>query len=239
MKQSISRILVFSAVTALAGCAGDRKNGGAQDASAKSYQLLDNPMSDASSQQFAKEASHPKFTAETRFAAGQLAESEGRLDTAAAQYQEALRLDPHHLPSLYRLGIVYTRAKRFDLAIPTWKRYVEATRNSAAAYSNLGFCCELSGDKAGAAAAYQAGIARDPHDVACRTNYGLLLARQGHFDQARTQLSSVLPADQVAYDLATVYQRQGKLDEARRELKEALSINPANAEARTRLAALD
>ena len=87
----------------------------------------------------------PAFTADTRFAAGQLAESQNVPGAAVEQYREALKIDPKHQPSLYRLAMVYTQQKAYPQAIETWRRYLAVTNNSANAYSNLGFCYELAG----------------------------------------------------------------------------------------------
>src|SRR5687767_8908063 len=48
----------------------------------------------------------PAITAETRFAAGQLAESQNNPAVAIKQYEEALRLKSDHVAALYRLGVV-------------------------------------------------------------------------------------------------------------------------------------
>src|SRR5689334_15986684 len=65
------------------------------------------------------------ITAETYFAAGQLAEAQDALPRAEEQYKKALTLDSRHRPSMYRLGVMYSRAKRFGDAIAVWNRYVQ------------------------------------------------------------------------------------------------------------------
>ena len=71
-------------------------------------------------------------------------------DGAAAQYEQALKLKPDHVPSLYRLGIVYTKLKQFEPAAAVWRKYIKATNDDAGGYSNLGFCYEMAGDAASA-----------------------------------------------------------------------------------------
>src|SRR3989442_376459 len=61
------------------------------------------------------EASESKpIAADTRFAAGQLAESQGDIANAFKQYQGALKLDPKHTPTLFRLALLYTNQRQFD-----------------------------------------------------------------------------------------------------------------------------
>src|SRR4051812_27060203 len=74
------------------------------------------------------EASHdPPIASDTRYAAGQLAESRGALPQAAEQYRQALHNNPNHVNAMYRLGVIYAGMKKYPEAIETWKKYVQAT----------------------------------------------------------------------------------------------------------------
>ena len=72
----------------------------------------------------------PSLNAETRFAAGR---STRRRASSIARRSSTIgpALDPNHVPSLYRLGVMWTKTKQFDKAIPIWKRYIEATGSVA------------------------------------------------------------------------------------------------------------
>src|SRR5450432_1739658 len=138
----------------------------------------------------------PPINADTYFASGQLAESQGQTERAITQYREALKGNPKHVQSLYRLGIIYTQTKQYPIAIEVWRQYVKANNGSATAVSNLGFCYELSGQNAEAEKAYKIGIDKEPTNQACRVNYGLMLVRIGRNKEAVQQLSAVLrPAE--------------------------------------------
>jgi tetratricopeptide (TPR) repeat protein len=178
-------------------------------------------------------------TADTRFAAGQLAESEANYAAAVDQYQAALKINPKHQLTLYRLGVIYTQFKQFDQAIAAWQQYVVATGNSSTAYGNLGFCYELAGKPVQAEAAYQRGIQREFLSVLCRTNYGLMLARQGRTKEACDIWHPILSDAQIHYNLASVYQLEGRKSQARGEYQRALELDPNLTDAQQRLAALD
>jgi len=178
-------------------------------------------------------------TANTRFAAGQLAESEGNYEAAVEQYQAALKINPKHTLSLYRLGVIYTQFKQFDQAIDSWQKYVSATGQSATAYGNLGFCYELAAKPSLAEATYQKGIQREYLNVLCRTNYGLMLARQGRTQEAMNIWHPVLSDAQEHYNLASVYQLEGRKTQAKAEYQRALELDPNLTDAQQRLAALD
>lgn len=177
----------------------------------------------------------PPFSAETRFAAGRLAESQGAFPQAIAQYNEAIKLEPEYQPAWYQLGVLYTRTKQFPKAVEAWQKYVKLTDGAPVAYSNLGFCYEVWGDRAKAEDAYRKGITKDPRNAPCRVNYGLMLARMGREADALEQLQAVLTPAEAHYNLGSVYQQLGKKEEARAQYQKALDLNPQFWEAQTRM----
>jgi tetratricopeptide (TPR) repeat protein len=180
----------------------------------------------------------PPITADTRFAAGQLAETRGMNDEAIKQYNLALRLNPRHQPTLFRLAVLETALKEYPQAIQTWKQYVVATNESAAAYANLGFCYELAGENNEAEAAYQRGISRDPTEQTCHVNYGLLLAAAGQIQEALEQFQAVLSPAEAHYNIGSVYEQQGHKEDAKVEYRKALALDPNLSDAQKRLDAM-
>lgn len=177
----------------------------------------------------------PPITASTRFAAGQFSESQGNFQNAASQYEEALQLDPAHNDSMFRLGIVLARLRQYPQAITTWQRYVKATGGSATAYANLGLCYELAGKPVEAERAYRDAIRKDPRNEPARVNYGLMLARYGHTDEALKHLRAVLSEAEAHFNLASVHEERADVQNARKEYQNALLLDPGFREARERL----
>jgi tetratricopeptide (TPR) repeat protein len=186
-----------------------------------------------------KEAKAPPVTAATRFALGQVAESQGDYDAAIHQYHRALELDANHLPSLCRLGAIYAEQKNYNLSIETWNRYIAASGDAAWAYANLGYCYELAGYPTLAKQTYLKGIAKDPKNAPCRTNYGIMLARDGKIADALRMWNPVLTDAQMHYNLASLYQKDGRKTEAKAEFQKALDSDPSLIDARARLAQMD
>jgi tetratricopeptide (TPR) repeat protein len=180
----------------------------------------------------------PPINIQTRYAAAQLAESQGNTVQAIKLYRQVLAENPKHQAALYRLGIIYTEIKQYPLAIEVWRQYVKANDGSATAISNLGFCYELSGDLPEAEKAYNIGIAKEPTNQSCRVNYGLMLVRQNRIPEATEQLSAVLRPAEVHYNIGSVYEQQGQKDLAKAEYKKATEIDPKFWEANARMAAL-
>jgi protein O-GlcNAc transferase len=186
-----------------------------------------------------KEVKATPVTADTRFALGQLSEGQGEIDRAIHQYNKALDLNPNHLPSLCRLGVIYAEQKNYDASIAVWKRYITASGDSGFAYGNLGYCYELAGFPSLAKETYLKGIEKDPHNGPCRTNYGIMLARQGKIAEALRMWSSVLNEGEIHYNLASIYQSTGRKVEAKAEYQKALDCDPTLIDARARLSQLD
>lgn len=179
------------------------------------------------------------INADTRFAAGQLAETQELPARAEEQYRKALLLNPNHHGALYRLAVLCAKQKRYGEAIDLWNRYVRATNDDATGYANLGFCLELAGRTEEAETAYRKGIKRDPTDAPCRVNYGLLLARHDRINEAMLEMQTVLPESQVHYNLASVYEGLGRREQAKIEYRKALAADPQMNEAQARLDALN
>src|SRR5262245_37994932 len=111
-------MLGLGLVALLVGC-GDNQNRSSIQA------VGDAAAINSGSQQF-DQAKEPALTSDTHFAAGQLAESQGQPARAIEQYTEALKVDPKHQPSMYRIAVIQTQAKQYDQAIASWKQYVQA-----------------------------------------------------------------------------------------------------------------
>ena len=229
------RLLLMCCVLGVAGGCDKNKS---QDAKReKEIAQRQKGEANANAEKFEK-SDDPPITAQTRFAAGQLAEAQGNFDNAISQYQAAIKLDPKKLDAMFRLGMAYVQTRRFDEAVATWQRYLKATNNSAQGYGNLGYTYETAGRIDDAEKAYQAGIARDPQNQSCRVNYGLMLARRNQLEPAIKQLSAVLPPAAVHYNLGSVCEQQGRTEEAKAYYRKALELDPKLTDARARLAVM-
>jgi tetratricopeptide (TPR) repeat protein len=219
------------ALPLLSGCGG----GGAQ----QSQQLTEQDRSKLLAPRDDFEAGkNVPIAADTYFAAGQLAEGQGKLDQAVQQYEKTLKLSPKHRDALFRSGVVLVKQRKLVEAIEVWNRYVAVTGGDATAYANLGFAFELAGRTTEAEQAYQKGVRRDPANAACRVNYGLMLARKERFNEALLQLQTVLTDAEVQYNLASVYESLGRKEQAKIAYRKALTSDPRMKDAEARLDAL-
>ena len=176
-----------------------------------------------------------KMTPETHIVAAQLAETQDRAEEAADQYRKALKLDPNNTTALYGLARLYTVKGQFDQAIPAWERYVRATNEDPSAWNNLARCQELALQWSEAEASYKRALQRDPDNKQSLINYGLMMAKRDRIEEAQVWLGKALKPQEVAYNIASVFEIRGMHQEAKAHYMEALRIDPEFKEAQFRL----
>ncbi|MGH7178172.1 MAG: tetratricopeptide repeat protein [Tepidisphaeraceae bacterium] len=222
-------LAALAIVLSFSGCKNDQDTAMIKGLSAEDANRLNAPRSAFET------ANDPPFNAETRFAAGRLAETQNAYPAAIAQYNEALKINPNYLPAMYRLAVVQTFLKQYPQAIEAWKRYVAASNGSADSYNDLGYTYELAGHSSEAEAAYRAGLARDPSNGPCNINLGLLLVRTDRVNEGALFLEKTLKPAEVHYNIGSVYQQLGKKEQAIEEFRKALELDPSMKEAKARL----
>lgn len=237
MKKTIRNTFLAAAVLGLLTSLGCKTTDKSPSSDNHNSQLSAHPRGWDADSKF-ETSQDPPVKAQTRFAAGQVAETQGDMNRAIAQYWEAVKLDPKCKQAYYRLGIVYCELHHYPDAIVAWKQYVKHTGGEATAYANLGFCYELAGKHADAEDAFKKGIEKDPRNNACRVNYGLMLVRDNRVNEGIVQLQTVLSEAEVHYNLASVFEHTGRKDQARAEYRKALDIDPQFADAAVRLSTL-
>jgi tetratricopeptide (TPR) repeat protein len=233
-------LISLSMVVSIVGCAkkGDQASGQSNSAWANQKPKGNQANRSQPRDDFERGKEEP-IGPDTYFAAGQLSETQDAASRAEEYYGKALEVDPMHKGSLFRLGVMCAKQKRFGEAIKHWNAYVKATNGDATGYANLGFCFELAGRSDEAETAYRAGIKSNPLNAPCRINLGLMLARHERVNEAMLEMQSVLPESQVHYNIASVYEAHGKKDEARIEYRRALQSDPKMADAQVRLDAMN
>src|SRR3954449_10421351 len=122
MRPSLARPLLATAtVAALVAGAGCPPNAGVTGGNADKALAMNQERSAF------ERSDDPPITAETYFAAGQLAEANNDFANAARQYGEAIRLEPTHRRALFGRATCLSQLKKFPEAVATWNKYIEAT----------------------------------------------------------------------------------------------------------------
>lgn len=160
----------------------------------------------------------------------------GRLDAAARELSEALRLAPDYVDAHFNLGITLAQQGRLDAAAAEYREVLRRAPRHAKALGNLGAVRRQQGDFDGALADLRRALALDPTLVEAHVNLGSALRAQGDLGAAAAEYVEALrlaPAHAEAHNnLGNVLAQQGRLDEAALHYQAALAAKPDFADAR-------
>ena len=168
-----------------------------------------------------------------------LSRAPGRMDEAAAQYREALRLKPDYAQAHYNLaGALVARPGRLDEAIAHYEEALRLEPGLTEAHYNLGCALEgIPGRLDEAIAHYEEALRQNPGYAEAHYNLGCVLQRRpgrsgeaiAHFREAlRTKPDLAEAHNNLGRALEAL---PGRLDEAIAQYEEALRLKPGFAEA--------
>ena len=179
-----------------------------------------------------------------RYNLGNALSSLGRTGEAVAQYEEALRLEPGHYEAHYNLGNAFASLGRTEEAITQYEEALRLEPDHYEAHYNLGNALGSEGRVREAMAQFEAALRMNPNFVDARSNLGDDLRSLGRIPEAIDQYEAALrlnPNDGTLHlNLALALLRSpGRDGDAASELREALRLQPGNAEARRLLARIN
>jgi tetratricopeptide (TPR) repeat protein len=128
-------------------------------------------------------AATPSAAAKAAFEKGEAGLAAGKLDEAAAAYQDAIKATPGYAPALNGLGSVLFKQKKAPDAIAQFRAATEADPTFKLAWFNLGYAARKSSDFPVAAQAYEKYTALDANDP--DGFYGLAESYKGAGQQAK------------------------------------------------------
>lgn len=186
-------------------------------------------------------------------AAGELYASNQRYDEAIANLTKAVGSDVS--PALsengqydaqFALGESFAAKSDFNQAIADFGKAAALQPANAVPLYNKGVVQEQAGLRADAEASYRAALQKDPENTQIQIALGLLLANEGNSSESATYLSgavSRLPQNAQAAPiyarLGDQYAKQGDYTRAEQSRRQALTLNPADADTRLAIAADD
>lgn len=173
-----------------------------------------------------EDAPKPRISPQTHLAAGRMLETQGDLRGAIDQYEKAVLANPRLTEAYNRLGIIYQKAGKFDIAAQMYRRGIEADPRSAMLHNNLGFCYLARNELGPAEQSLRQAVAVNPGFKRARMNLGIVLARAGRLNESVAVFEGVTTSDIANYNVGVICLDMGRLNDAENALKRALAINP-------------
>lgn len=172
---------------------------------------------------------------------GDYLRADGQLDAAHAAYDKALDLGHEPVETLYKLALVREKQGQLDAAVAGYRRVIEKNPRDFEAWSAIArlHLDRRRWDQAGEAIDKAMRIA--PHDARVRRLLGELQLSRGERDRAVVNLRrslTIAPSSGAAFHLGRALSSQGKAREAMDAYRQALELDPENAEACNNLANL-
>lgn len=160
---------------------------------------------------------------------------DGRLDEAAACYQQAIACDPRYAEAYNNLGFVYQAQGNLEGAVALYRKAVTFNPDLLTALLNLGFGLMNLGQADAAEESLRRVIALAPEHVAALHSLGVIVAQRGEFLHAETLLRQALELQpgyaQAHFNLGNLFMQAKRLPEAEASYRRALELKPDYADA--------
>ena len=154
-----------------------------------------------------------------------------KFNDALMFYNEALELDPNHLPSLFNKAVVLQMTGHLDDALECYDSSLEINPNDAETWGNRGIALRSLGRTDEAIESYEKGLEINPGDAALWSNKGVALRSIGRVKEAiecYDRAIAINPRDAGVWsNKGVVLGSMGLLKEAIECYEKALAIDPA------------
>ena len=160
-------------------------------------------------------------------------------DEARQAYQQALRIDPKHLPAYTALARVYMKMNHYDKALETYNQAAEKFPREFSLWVEMGMCYCRTKQWDLAVLSFKKALESDPENRQVTQTLGFCLARAGRIQESLEALQQVMPPAQAHYQIGRMLHHVQRDDLCREELRQAVRLDPEFVPAQALLASLD
>ena len=160
---------------------------------------------------------------------------QGEYDSAIADFNEALLLNPKVATVLNNRGIAYREKGEYDRAIADFNEALKLNPKDADGFYNRGIAYDNKGEYDRAIADYNEALKLNPKFAYAFYNRGLAYSDKGEYDRAIADYSQVIQLNpklaKAFYNRGTTYSKKGEYDRAIADYDRAIQLNPKYADA--------
>ncbi len=154
------------------------------------------------------------------------------LESALADANEALRMDPLQANALHNRGITYFYLGQNDKALADINKEIDVAPNDAEAYATRARISAESGQVDAAITDLNKALAIDPRHVDALNSRGAIYTMSGKMDAALADFNAVLAIDPKNADAYSsrggMYLMTNRLPQALADLDQAIRLNPTD-----------
>ncbi len=155
-------------------------------------------------------------------------------DTAIADYNQAISLDPNDAIAYNNRGLAYKQKREYDRALTDFDKAISLNSRYANAYINRGSTWHDKGDLDRAITDYSSGLQYNPKDALAYRNRARAYVRKEDYDNAIADYSSKIriePDGDSYRARAELYEKKKDYDNALADYTEAIRLNPKDIDA--------
>ncbi|MEO6995469.1 MAG: tetratricopeptide repeat protein [Lacunisphaera sp.] len=161
---------------------------------------------------------------------GNLLARAGQPGDAVAQYDDAVRIDPHYADAYFNAGNALMKLDRVPEAITHYENSLRLLPHDAGILNELGVALALSGRRDEAMDRYAEALRIQPNLALAHRNLGRLLATTNRLPEAITHLERAVaidPSEPAVYaELGMTLMMSGREEEAIGQFERSLRMNP-------------
>lgn len=152
-------------------------------------------------------------------------DKQNHLHEAASLYERARNFNPKVKGVSRRLAVLYARMNQDDKARTEFERAIEESPNEVELYSDAGYFYLQSGDYEKAEMLLDKASKLEPNHAKSNMHLAMLRAKQGRPEESLALFKKVVgPADAHA-NLGVLLAKQGKLEQARSHFEQAQQLD--------------
>ena len=181
----------------------------------------------------------PKQAAQLCLATARQMQEKGQAEQAIALYEKARQDDPTLASVAHPLAFLYDQQGDGVHALGEYQKALAASPNDPDLLNDFGYYYYRRGNFAEAKKWFRQAIALAPTHRQARTNLALVLGNEGQFQESYELFAAVVGPPAAHSNVGVLMAKQGHYDQARESFQKALALDPTLPQPKAFLAYLD